>query len=64
MSADRDEPGSALRCPRCGRAVPLAPGQRPAEFPFCSRRCRLGDLGAWLDGRHAVPGRPLGDEDA
>lgn len=24
-------------------------------FPFCSKRCRLVDLGAWLDGDYRVP---------
>lgn len=24
--------------------------------PFCSERCRLVDLGAWLDERYAIPG--------
>jgi endogenous inhibitor of DNA gyrase (YacG/DUF329 family) len=23
-------------------------------FPFCSERCRLVDLGNWLDGRYAL----------
>jgi endogenous inhibitor of DNA gyrase (YacG/DUF329 family) len=24
--------------------------------PFCSERCRLIDLGAWLSGQRAIPG--------
>ncbi|MCU1314825.1 MAG: hypothetical protein JWN63_147, partial [Candidatus Acidoferrum typicum] len=24
--------------------------------PFCSERCRLIDLGAWLSEKHAIPG--------
>ena len=27
------------------------------SFPFCSERCRLIDLGRWVDGRYAIPGR-------
>jgi len=23
-------------------------------FPFCSERCKLVDLGRWLDGRYAI----------
>jgi endogenous inhibitor of DNA gyrase (YacG/DUF329 family) len=23
-------------------------------FPFCSERCRLVDLGAWLDGNYRI----------
>ena len=48
------------RCPAC--AKPLPPdAASSAAFPFCSPRCRLRDLGAWLDGRHVIPGRPLAD---
>lgn len=24
--------------------------------PFCSERCKMIDLGAWLDGKYAIPG--------
>jgi endogenous inhibitor of DNA gyrase (YacG/DUF329 family) len=37
-----------VRCPICQREMR---GQVPAEwpnFPFCSKRCRLIDLGRWL----------------
>ena len=30
----------------------------PAWHPFCSERCKLLDLGNWMDGRYRVPGRP------
>ena len=39
-----------LTCRRCGAAmavddeVPL-----PRDFPFCTERCRLIDLGKWFD---------------
>ena len=26
--------------------------------PFCSERCKLVDLGRWLDGGYALPGPP------
>lgn len=32
-------------------------------FPFCSERCRLVDLGAWLTDKYAVPGPTLGPEE-
>jgi endogenous inhibitor of DNA gyrase (YacG/DUF329 family) len=38
-----------VRCPICQRVLQ---GQGPAEwpqFPFCSERCRLIDLGRWLN---------------
>ena len=28
---------------------------RPSTFPFCSERCKLVDLGRWLDGKYQVP---------
>jgi endogenous inhibitor of DNA gyrase (YacG/DUF329 family) len=44
-------------CPTCDRAIAWS-----EEFPFrpfCSDRCRLVDLGAWLNGQHAIPGEPV-----
>lgn len=49
-----------IACPTCGRPVTLGGERRPREAPFCSRRCRLADLGAWADGRYVVS-RPAGD---
>jgi len=31
--------------------------------PFCSERCKLVDLGAWMSETRAIPGEPL-DESA
>lgn len=51
--------GMALRCPICKR--PIADPQEdsgapaPRYFPFCSERCKLIDLGRWLDGKYQVP---------
>ena len=45
-----------VKCPGCGgRATWEGNPQRP----FCSLRCRLSDLGAWLDERYRVPGAEL-----
>ena len=47
------------KCPMCGREVP-----EEARFkPFCTERCRLLDLGNWLDERYVVPAK-LDDESA
>ncbi len=52
-----------LRCPGCGKkgewfSLP--------SFPFCSERCRLIDLGKWLDEEycisHPLPADELSDE--
>jgi endogenous inhibitor of DNA gyrase (YacG/DUF329 family) len=53
-----------MRCPICKKPVPdphrptdARPGTKPAAstFPFCSDRCKLIDLGRWLDGKYQVP---------
>ena len=41
-----------LRCPTCRRAIEWS-DQFPHR-PFCSERCRLIDLGAWLSEKHAI----------
>ena len=43
------------RCPRCHKPVETARQKRPADYPFCSERCRLLDLGRWLRGEYAIP---------
>ena len=49
-----------VNCPTCGRELEWA----GAPFrPFCSERCRLVDLGAWVSEQRAIPGEsaPLPD---
>lgn len=45
-----DKPDLA-RCPQCGK-------ERPWEGnlyrPFCSKRCKLIDLGAWIDEAYII----------
>jgi endogenous inhibitor of DNA gyrase (YacG/DUF329 family) len=42
-----------VKCPTCRREIDWS----SSEFrPFCSERCRLIDLGAWLTETHAIPG--------
>lgn len=45
-----------VRCPQCGQEVVW---KETATRPFCSERCRLIDLGAWIEERYAIPGEPL-----
>lgn len=45
-----------LRCPTC--AGPSSLDASNPWRPFCSERCRLIDLGAWLDERYAIAGEP------
>jgi len=45
-----------MRCPICKTPVEEPrPGAGPSHFPFCSDRCRLIDLGRWLDGKYQIP---------
>ena len=55
-----------MRCPICKTAVkePERGETVPPTFPFCSERCKLIDLGRWLDGRYQIPvEEPDADED-
>jgi len=48
----------ALFCPTC-RKVVLASNP---EFPFCSDRCRILDLGKWASGGYVISS-PIHDPD-
>jgi endogenous inhibitor of DNA gyrase (YacG/DUF329 family) len=40
-----------FKCPTCSKG-----GAWPARFaPFCSERCKLIDLGKWLNQEHVIP---------
>ena len=43
-------------CPICKRAFEIASLDELPSFPFCSERCRLIDLGRWIDGAYVLPG--------
>jgi uncharacterized protein len=45
---------ATVKCPTCGRSIEWSE-QSPFR-PFCSERCRIIDLGAWLTEKHAIPG--------
>jgi endogenous inhibitor of DNA gyrase (YacG/DUF329 family) len=49
------------RCPVCKRAI-LAEPTSAAYRPFCSQRCRLADLGSWLNGSYRIS-QPISEED-
>ena len=50
-----------VKCPTCGRPVDWV--ETSNYRPFCSRRCRLIDLGAWFNEEHAIPGEPATETD-
>ena len=43
--------------------VETAPETRPADYPFCSQRCRLLDLYRWLEGSYRIPVGQLGSDE-
>jgi uncharacterized protein len=43
-----------VHCPVCDRLMESANRSEWPEFPFCSARCKLIDLGRWLGERYAV----------
>jgi len=48
-------------CPACGKPVAWSRDQR--WRPFCSERCKLIDLGDWLDETHRIPGKDTPETD-
>jgi endogenous inhibitor of DNA gyrase (YacG/DUF329 family) len=46
------------RCPICRK---LTNSETHADFPFCSERCRLHDLGNWASGKYVIS-EPAFDE--
>jgi uncharacterized protein len=50
MAKEKSKKSSVLRCPTCGTLVL----QTDEDFPFCSDRCRLVDLGKWASGAYRI----------
>jgi endogenous inhibitor of DNA gyrase (YacG/DUF329 family) len=51
------------RCPTCSKQFEIPAIDALASFPFCCDRCRLIDLGRWIDGSNAVPGPAVSAQD-
>ena len=44
-------------CPICHKAIKATPEEKSEEtkfYPFCSHRCKLVDLGVWLDAEYKI----------
>lgn len=63
MTTDEPAPAPVRRvlCPGCRAACEYGPAN--AYRPFCSRRCKLGDLGAWAEERYRVEAQPPREDD-
>ncbi len=46
------KPSSVVHCPSCNKI--LTQGKETPTFPFCSKRCKLIDLGRWLSGDYRI----------
>ena len=45
------------KCPICAKIIDktlLKQSRREKSFPFCSKRCKLIDLGKWIDGDYKI----------
>jgi uncharacterized protein len=58
MDANTSTPVKTIPCPTCRK--PAAVGSE--DFPFCSDRCRLLDLGKWASGDYRISS-PILDPD-
>lgn len=57
----------ATACPICKKpvAVPARGASREelGVYPFCSDRCKVIDLGRWLDGAYQIPVKDSSDDE-
>lgn len=51
-----------VKCPTCGKQVEWAGNE---HRPFCTEKCKLLDLGEWIEGNYSLPdeGSGLSEED-
>ena len=54
------KPAVKLRCPICRKSVKST----DPDFPFCSHRCRLIDLGKWASGAYVISSPVTDTEEA
>jgi uncharacterized protein len=60
-NSEQSQPKPQLICPTCRRPFALSVDAKSSQhrfFPFCSERCKLVDLGAWLDAKYRIPTQP------
>jgi endogenous inhibitor of DNA gyrase (YacG/DUF329 family) len=49
-----------VQCPRCGTLIRW---KGNSYRPFCSQRCKLIDLGRWVDEQYHIDGEKAADDD-
>lgn len=45
-----------VNCPTCQKVVEW--NEKSESRPFCSERCKMIDLGDWVNENHKIPGEP------
>ena len=50
------------RCPQCGKRFRYKTITDTPSFPFCCDRCKMIDLGAWLEDKYRIS-EPLSDDE-
>jgi endogenous inhibitor of DNA gyrase (YacG/DUF329 family) len=51
-----------ITCPTCRRVLDQDQATLP-DRPFCSARCRMADLGSWLNGNYRIATTSADEED-
>ena len=51
-----------FECPTCNKIFVAGHNEDAPHRPFCCRRCKLIDLGRWLDGTYTIS-EPISPED-
>lgn len=54
------------RCPVCRKVIDRAlreQSRREGFYPFCGNRCKLIDLGQWLDGKYRIVSKLKAEEE-
>lgn len=54
----------AISCPTCRKSAQIETIQAWPNFPFCSPRCKLIDLGNWLGEAYHLPTSELAEDAA
>ncbi|WP_037586060.1 DNA gyrase inhibitor YacG [Stenoxybacter acetivorans] len=57
-----NSPTPTVICPVCGKSVQWLPENR--FRPFCSERCKLIDLGAWINENYPLKAEELPAQDS
>jgi hypothetical protein len=52
-----------INCRYCGKLLEYESTRDLPHFPFCSEKCKLLDLGAWLEEDYRIEGDPAGEGD-